>query len=49
MFNMLLVDFNEYEKLLDIDLKEFTNDLKNLTSECLQDPLQTPRFIAQRT
>lgn len=31
----LLIDGSEYEKLLDMDLKEFTNDLKNLTSERL--------------
>ena len=31
----LLIDGSEFEKLLDMDLKEFTNDLKNLTSEYL--------------
>lgn len=31
----LLIDGNEYEKLLDIDLKGFTIELKNLTSERL--------------
>ena len=31
----LLIDGSEYEKLLDADLKTFTNDLKNLSLECL--------------
>lgn len=36
-FAEFLIDASEYEKLLDADLKEFTNDLKNLSSERLKD------------